>query len=124
MFGMSLAELVIVGILALIVVGPDKLPSTIKTLAATLSKIRAQWTSAKRDISNELGLDEIQRDIHNAEILAQLKKKANIATSNMDNNIADSISNAYQDDPDEDESLTYHAHHPSPDHNNKNTPHE
>ncbi|WP_299528410.1 sec-independent translocase [uncultured Streptomyces sp.] len=48
-------ELVTLGILAVLVFGPDKLPKLIQDLARTVRKIREFSDSAKEDIRSELG---------------------------------------------------------------------
>ena len=82
MFDIGFAELLVLAVLTLLVVGPDRLPETVRTFARTLAKFRHNWNSVKRDIEKEIGMDEIRRDIHNEQILKDLKKvKQQIKTS-------------------------------------------
>lgn len=50
-------ELVTLGILAVFVFGPDKLPKLIKDVAGAVRKLRAFSDGAKRDLREELGPD-------------------------------------------------------------------
>lgn len=58
MFGTSLSEIAVVGVVALVVVGPQKLPTMLRTLG--------QWTGRLRRMTMEMraktGIDEILRE--------------------------------------------------------------
>jgi sec-independent protein translocase protein TatB len=54
-FGMSFGELVILGIIALVVVGPRRLPSMLRTAGQVIGKVRRM----AMDIRTESGIDEI-----------------------------------------------------------------
>lgn len=58
MFGTSLSEIAVVGVVALVVVGPQKLPTMLRTLG--------QWTGKLRRMTIEMraktGIDEILRE--------------------------------------------------------------
>lgn len=55
MFGLSFGELVILGIIALVVVGPRRLPSMLRTAGQVIGKVRRM----AMDIRAESGIDEI-----------------------------------------------------------------
>ena len=74
MFDIGFSELVIVAIVMLLVVGPERLPETIKTAAVWLGRARAMLSDAKETIKDEIGIDEIRQDIHNENVLDELKQ--------------------------------------------------
>lgn len=58
MFGIGGTEWVVIAVVLLIAVGPDKLPKLIKTLVRTYRQLR----QATRDLRASSGIDEIMRD--------------------------------------------------------------
>jgi len=58
MFGLSFGEIVIIAVLALLLLGPDKLPDAAKTLAKGLKELRRASDELKDQIGSELGAIE------------------------------------------------------------------
>ena len=63
MFDIGFAELVIIGVVALLVVGPEKLPDTIRTASLYLNRIRRGFNEIKREVQQELHNDSVMRDL-------------------------------------------------------------
>jgi len=61
MFGIGLPELIIIMVIALVVIGPNKLPD----IARALGKGMAEFRKATQEIKESLDLDEEIRDIKN-----------------------------------------------------------
>jgi sec-independent protein translocase protein TatB len=74
MFDIGFPELLLVSVIALLVIGPEKLPQTIKTLSLWLGRFKASLSSIKSEIEAEIGADEIRQQIHNESILKELKE--------------------------------------------------
>ena len=60
MFGMDFGELLLIAIVAIIFLGPDKLPETMVDIAKTFKKIKNAIASAKNSIEEELHLSDIK----------------------------------------------------------------
>lgn len=73
MFNIAPTELLIICVVALIVIGPDKLPSAIKTGTLWLNRFRRSFYRIKSDIERELNTDEIRRQIHNEGVLDDIE---------------------------------------------------
>jgi sec-independent protein translocase protein TatB len=58
MFGLGFGEIVIIAILALILLGPDRLPDAAKTLGKTLREIRKHTDDLKEQFETEIYADE------------------------------------------------------------------
>ncbi|WP_242344925.1 Sec-independent protein translocase protein TatB [Anaeromyxobacter terrae] len=58
MFGLGFGEIVIIAILALLLLGPDRLPEAAKTLGKTLREVRKATEDIKDQIETELYSDE------------------------------------------------------------------
>ena len=63
MFDIGFAELVIIGVVALLVIGPERLPGAIRTGSAWLNRIRRGFNDIKREVQQELHNDEIMREL-------------------------------------------------------------
>ena len=74
MFDIGFPELIIVGIVALLVIGPEKLPDTIRTIAQWVARIKRSLANIKLELENEIGADEIRAQIHNESIMKDLNE--------------------------------------------------
>ena len=61
MFDIGFTELVLVGVVALIVVGPERLPKLARTAGHLYGRMQRYVSSVKSDISQEIQLDEMRR---------------------------------------------------------------
>ena len=68
----GLQELFLISVMALIILGPERLPSTMKQIMIWASKIKNSFNSIKKEFENELNLDGIKQQIHNEKILKEL----------------------------------------------------
>jgi len=74
MFDIGFSEILIVATLTLIIMGPKRLPETVKTITLWLGRIRNFINSAKVEIENEVGIDEIKKQLHNEKIMNEIEK--------------------------------------------------
>ncbi|MBM4203174.1 MAG: twin-arginine translocase subunit TatB [Gammaproteobacteria bacterium] len=74
MFDISFSELILVAIVMLLVIGPDKLPETLRTLGLWLGRLRRSFTSVKSEIEREIGMDDVRRQLHNEAIMDEMKR--------------------------------------------------
>jgi sec-independent protein translocase protein TatB len=61
MFDFSFAEMLIVGIVALIVIGPERLPSVARKVGTYVARMRRFVSSVRSDVEREFRTDELQR---------------------------------------------------------------
>lgn len=61
MFDISFAEMFIISIVALIVIGPERLPRVTRTMGHLLGRARRYVDNVKNDIRHEIELDELRR---------------------------------------------------------------
>ncbi len=64
MFDIGFAELVLISVIGLLVIGPEQLPGAIRTVSAWVNKIRRSY--------NDIRL-EVQQELHNESILKDLR---------------------------------------------------
>lgn len=61
MFDFGFLELVVIGVVALIVIGPERLPKVARTAGLLYGRMQRYVSSVKSDISHEIQLDEMRR---------------------------------------------------------------
>jgi len=109
MFDMGFTELMLIGIVALVVIGPERLPGVARTAGKYFGKLRRFMTNVKADVESELRADEL-RDILKSqqEELQTLKKAVDDVGKDVDssiNDIGNSTVKTASDAPAEVESL-------------------
>lgn len=70
MFGISFGELLLVGLVALLVLGPERLPGAARTAGLWVGRLKRSFNAIKQEVEREIGADEIRRQLHNEHILA------------------------------------------------------
>lgn len=61
MFDIGFSELVVIAIIALIVIGPERLPKVARTLGHLLGRVQRYVNDVKADISREMEFDELRK---------------------------------------------------------------
>ncbi len=75
MFGISFSELLLVGLVALLVLGPERLPGAARTAGLWIGRLKRSFNSIKMEVEREIGADDIRRQLHNEQIL-QMEEEA------------------------------------------------
>ncbi len=60
MFDIGFSEIVVIAVVALIVIGPERLPKTAKTLGLLFGRLQRYVSDVKADINRELELEELR----------------------------------------------------------------
>ncbi|HRN61613.1 MAG TPA: Sec-independent protein translocase protein TatB [Luteimonas sp.] len=75
MFDIGFTELLLIAVVALIVLGPERLPKAARFAGLWVRRARAQWYSVKSELERELAADELKRSLHDAkQAAADLQK--------------------------------------------------
>ncbi len=61
MFDIGFSELVVVAVVALIVIGPERLPKAARTMGHLFGRLQRYVNDVKSDISREMELDELRK---------------------------------------------------------------
>ena len=72
--GIGILELLVIFGVGLFVIGPERLPETIKTCALWFGRIKRNLLETRQELEQHLGADEIRRELHNEQMLASLEK--------------------------------------------------
>lgn len=76
MFDMGFLELFLIGIIALIVLGPERLPKAARAVGLWIGKAKQGFESIKTEIDRELKVKELQQQL--AEQKAELEAELNV----------------------------------------------
>jgi sec-independent protein translocase protein TatB len=61
MFDIAFSEIVVIAVVALIVIGPERLPKVARTLGHMFGRLQRYVNDVKADISREMELDELRK---------------------------------------------------------------
>ena len=67
MFDIGFAELLLIGVVGLLVVGPEQLPAAVRTVLAWVNRFRSSFDQIRT---------EVRRELHNDEIMQKLKAES------------------------------------------------
>jgi sec-independent protein translocase protein TatB len=67
MFDFSLGEMLIVALVALIVLGPERLPKAARFTGLWVRKARAQWHAMKNELEQEISNEELKRTLQESQ---------------------------------------------------------
>jgi sec-independent protein translocase protein TatB len=61
MFDIGFSEILVIAVVALVVIGPERLPKTARTLGHLFGRLQRYVSDVKADISREMELDELRK---------------------------------------------------------------
>jgi sec-independent protein translocase protein TatB len=71
MIEISLGKMVLLALIALIVLGPEKLPGAARTAGALMRRVRSGWDNVRAEVERELEIEEIRRTAREAAARAE-----------------------------------------------------
>ena len=74
MFQIGFLEILIIFIFGLIIIGPKRLPEVTKTIIKFYKKIENKFADFKNDIEDDIGADELKKDVFNELRMEELEK--------------------------------------------------
>lgn len=69
----SSIELLLILVVALLVIGPERLPAAIRTVSLWVGRFRRSFYKVKAEIEREINADEVRRQLHNESVLADIR---------------------------------------------------
>ncbi len=67
MFDIGFSELLVIAVVALLVLGPERLPKAARFAGLWVRRARAQWYSVRSELERELAADELKRSLRETE---------------------------------------------------------
>ncbi|OUS03666.1 twin arginine-targeting protein translocase TatB [Gammaproteobacteria bacterium 54_18_T64] len=73
MFDIGFTEIMLIAVVSLVVIGPKRLPETVRFLGYWVGKLKRSVQGARQEMEREFGLDEIRRELYNEELLSRME---------------------------------------------------
>lgn len=108
MFDIGFSEIVVCAIVALVVIGPERMPEAVRTIGLWIGRVKRSLRETRSEIERQIGVDDIRRQLHNEDIMQTLEA----ARRDMDKVLSETqqsinaIEHEYKSEPD----LPYHSH--------------
>jgi sec-independent protein translocase protein TatB len=106
-FDIGFLELLIIAIVGLVVIGPERLPETVRAVSLWVGRLKRSLRETLTEIERQVGADDIRRQLHNENVMRSLEKtrqSIDEAIQASSREISGSLSNSsLQDNPDEDD---------------------
>ena len=74
MFDISFYEFFLAAVVALLVLGPERLPGALRTAGLWLGRLRRSYYNVKTEIEREIGMDDVRRQLHNEQVMADVRR--------------------------------------------------
>lgn len=74
MFDISFPELMLAAVVALLVLGPERLPGALRSMGLALGRLRRAYYNVKTEVEREIGMDEVRRQLHNEQIMEDVRR--------------------------------------------------
>jgi sec-independent protein translocase protein TatB len=96
MFGMGFFEILLIAIIAIVALGPEKLPKAMVEVARFLKKFKSGVEDAKSTLDNELNISEMKEEAN--KFKAQIENaKSSVSMENMDLGVNDILNDDLND---------------------------
>jgi sec-independent protein translocase protein TatB len=74
MFDIGFSELLLIALVTLLVMGPERLPQTVRSVSLWIGRLKQMLASARRDLEQEVGMDDIRQQLHNEQVMRELNE--------------------------------------------------
>lgn len=92
MFDVSFTELVVIGLVALIVIGPERLPKVARTAGILLGRLQRYVNDVKADINREIQVEELKKMQDNvATQVREMEQSVNAQLKTVETELNESI---------------------------------
>ena len=96
MFDIGFTELMVIGVVALIVIGPERLPGVARTIGHLAGRLQRYVNDVKADISREMEFDELRKmrdSMQEAatEVENTVRKELNKTEDDLNRTVADAV---------------------------------
>ncbi len=96
MFDVGFWEILLILILALLVIGPERLPGAARTAGLWVGKARRYVEGVKSDVEQEFDLNEFKRIVHNQEVqINEMQQKLNQQVTETVNDTTAAVTSVY-----------------------------
>jgi sec-independent protein translocase protein TatB len=73
-FDIGFTELLLCLVVALVVIGPEQLPATVRTVGLWIGRMKRSLRDTRNEIERQIGADDIRRQLHNEEVMQNIEE--------------------------------------------------
>jgi sec-independent protein translocase protein TatB len=84
MFDVGFSEIALVAVVALLVLGPERLPRVARTAGALIRRARSSWQNVRSEIERELAAEDLKKTINETRQAADLRADVNAAAADIE----------------------------------------
>ena len=83
MFDIGFSELLVCGVVALIVIGPERMPEAVRNMGLWIGRFKRSMRETRQEIERQIGVEDIRRQLHNEDIMRSLEQTRNEINSEL-----------------------------------------
>jgi sec-independent protein translocase protein TatB len=104
MFDIGFTELLVIGVVALIVIGPEKLPRMARTVGHLAGRLQRYVSDVKADINREIELEELRKmrdsmQQHASEFETSVQSEMNKTETELNKSVEDAVAEKKPEEP-------------------------
>ena len=84
MFDVGFSEIALVAVVALLVLGPERLPRVARTAGALVRRARSSWQNVRSEIERELAAEDLKKSIDDVRRSADVRADVQAAKADVE----------------------------------------
>jgi len=97
MLELDVSKIAIIAVVALLVLGPERLPRVARTAGALLRRARNSWQSVREEIERELAAEDLKKSMQDLKREVDVRGDVNAAASQVEAAARDAATSARTD---------------------------
>jgi sec-independent protein translocase protein TatB len=87
MFDIGFSEIALVAVVALLVLGPERLPKVARTAGALVRRARSSWQNVRNEIEREFAAEDLKKTMNETRQAADLRADLNAASTDIEHSV-------------------------------------
>jgi sec-independent protein translocase protein TatB len=83
MFDIGFSEIALIAVVALLVLGPERLPRVARTVGVLVRRARSSWQNVRSEIERELAAEDLKKTLHDTRHAADLRADLGAAAADL-----------------------------------------
>lgn len=84
MFDIGFSEITLIAVVALLVLGPERLPKVARTVGALVRRARSSWQNVRSEIERELAAEDLKKTMQDTRQAADIRADLHAAASDIE----------------------------------------
>lgn len=84
MLELDVSKIAIIAVVALLVLGPERLPRVARTAGALLRRARSSWQNVREEIERELAAEDLKKSMRDLKREVDVRADVNAAASHVE----------------------------------------